>query len=94
MRKLLVRRILLLNKYIFPNSTATNQYFKKINYEDIPDDRLASKIQALEICAWVKHLIGTSGDEEDRIMKRLYFYASSRGNIETGAFSSKFLKIG
>ena len=94
MRKLLVRRILLLNKYIFPNSTATNQYFKKITYEDIPDDRLASKIQALEICAWVKHLIGTFGDEEDRIMKRLYFYASSRGNIETGAFSSKFLKIG
>ena len=51
--------------------------------KDLDDDKGTVTIEKL----------GT-GRMVDLLMKRVYFYASSRGNVESGAFSSKFLKIG
>jgi len=106
LKRILVYRILLLNSYVFEVSRSVARASKK--WDALPIDRLVSKIQALEVCAWLKHLQdgneqgtmelpdGTiiKGNQVDIILKRIYFYASSRGNAETGAFSSKFMKIG
>ena len=98
MKKMLSKRILILHNHLF------NVQQKMKDWEDVAIDKLISKLQALEVCAWLKESEGVTtkfkdsdGDtirEADLIMKRMYFYATSRGNVETGAFSSKFMKIG
>ena len=64
--------------------------------------------RVLELCACLRYIekkreketIKVDGEvlfdglKIDAIMMRIYFYASSRGNIETNARSSKFMKLG
>ena len=110
LRILLVNRILKLYNYVFPSANVKRTMSKKdiMDEKKLPIDRTVSKLQALELCAWLRYLemerkktkIVVDGIEVfngrtiDAIMLRIYFYASSRGNIETGARASKFMKIG
>ena len=101
-KKILLKQCLMLQQYIFESKMKFRDLWK--NESKYKMANIASKIQALEICAYLKDLdddkgtvtiekLGT-GRMVDLLMKSVYFYASSRGNVESGAFSSKFLKIG
>ena len=82
----MLHQFVLYDKETMPEG-AWDRFYKK--HKNTSIYTIVSKLQALEICAWLKF----RKSKRDILMKRLYFYASSRGVKEAGAFSSKFLKI-